>query len=128
MKAARIPASRLVGDWQSVLIGEPGQTGFFRITDDFRCFTAIPMQADRSDRIAQNRLWMEPESESSFKLFRADKPFEIHHRYFFEGEVLMLTQFLGDQKLHEWRCIRVTAAELPEYFEPEFAKAMDKPW
>ena len=26
MKAAQIPASRLVGDWQSVLIGEPGQT------------------------------------------------------------------------------------------------------
>ena len=128
MNPAQIRASRLVGTWHSVLVAQPEQTGFFRITNDFRFFAVFPSFTVRADRMLQNRLWIEQASDFSFKLFRSDRPFEIHHRYFFQGEVLMLARYVDDQKHHEWRCTRVSSAELPDYFEPEFAKAMEMPW
>jgi hypothetical protein len=122
------PASRLVGDWHSVLVSNNKPNGYFRITEELRFFTVSPWEHRPGKTVYPSiRSLGENMTETDFTLRFSGKETTVVYRYFFEGEVLVLSTNGMDGEL-QWRCSRVTEKELPEYFEREFAKAMEMAW
>jgi len=121
------PLAKLIGNWRSVAVMDPPASGYFRVTSDLKFFSVAPMPPNRKGIIHYGdfRMLAENITESTFTLRFAGKDGGSERRYFFDDEVLVLIAPKGELR---WNCYRIGVEELPDYFEPEFAKAMEKPW
>ena len=123
------PALRLVGNWQAVLVANEAQFSYFRITADRRVFGVVPCGEPRPGKTVYIHFVMLAENitEQDFTLRFAGKEGTSVRRYYFEDGVLMLSRDRSNGG-HQWQCSRVAGEDLPEYFELEYAKALEKPW
>jgi hypothetical protein len=121
------PLAKLIGNWRSVAVMDPPSSGYFRITPDLKFFAAQPMPPNSKGTIhyCNFRMLAENITDSTFTLRFDGKDGGSEHRYFFDDEVLVLMTTSAELR---WNCCRIGEEELPDYFEPEFAKAMEKPW
>jgi hypothetical protein len=122
------PTLRLVGNWRAALRSEEGKFSYFRIMRDRRVFGVEPwVRGNGKLAYCEFRMLAENLTETDFTLRFAGKEGSSVRRYFFDGEMLVLSADGTEGELR-WHCSRVADEELPEYFEPEYAKAMEKPW
>ena len=137
MNAPDVIASRLVGTWRSVLVSDEGEFGYFRILEDLRYVGILlwePPGPDGRLRYVDMRLWGALESESVYRLKLKQSSEGWTRDVHFDGDILVMgsTGILqegdaGTRKM-EWRCRRLADQQIPEWFEPEFKKAMARPW
>ncbi|HRQ88077.1 MAG TPA: hypothetical protein PLA50_04720 [Bacteroidia bacterium] len=118
---------RMVGTWYWELSLDPSKNGIFRILDDFRYLSIIEdVSAKDGRRWIPMRLWGEIEAEGIYRLRPRRESKGWIRRISFESEFLI---FEADESDHrEWRCRRLTNAEIPEWFASEAASALSRPW
>ena len=128
-------AARLVGTWQAVLVSDEKESSYFRMLEDLRFVAVFPMVPPNPRHpYVDMRLWGSLESESLLRLAPKQTSEGWTRDLFFEGDILVLgyTEKQDDAQTEPrkkaWHCHRVTDEETPEWFEPEFQKAMARPW
>jgi len=122
--------SQFTGTWIGRRTDCQEEYFYFRILPDGRHVGIIPY-AGRGvggtirRRFARMKLWLSVASETMlFVRFRLDRPGHLSG-YRIEGERLILSTLPGRQ-IARWECSRVTAEELPPWFESNFAIALDR--
>jgi hypothetical protein len=106
-----------------------GLTGYFRVTEDLKFFNPEPITHSSKGTIYffHFRMLAENITENTYFLRIAGKTGGTPYRYFFDGDVQVLSTD-GLEKESCWNCYRVAESELPDYFEPEYLKAMEQHW
>jgi hypothetical protein len=135
MDSMEVLAARLVGTWRSVLVSDERESGCFRFLEDLRYIGIQPLVPPMGrQHFVEWRMWCEFESESTLRMtYHKNRRGEVRELHF-EGETLVLKAKFSQQdgdtepRKHVWRCHRLRDEEIPEWFEPEFIKAMARPW
>ena len=122
-------AAPLIGTWQCVRTPDSGGFTHFRITEDLKVFSADPyaFPPDGKVRHCQFRMLLENLTKYSFTLRFAGTAKGSPRRYAFEGGRLILWADTPDGE-RQWTCTRLEPPDFPEYLEPEYQKALERPW
>jgi hypothetical protein len=116
----------LVGTWHATLCSDPSHTGIYRILDDYRHIAFV----ENSEWHAKNRwlpirLWGSMEGDNGYRLKPRKNDKGWLRRLSFDGDVLIVTSAEDEKK--QWRCVRLSATDIPDWFETEVVKCLTRP-